>query len=84
MADAAARGVDAALIVELSKEIGRGVDLVAIAERTGVEVAEDGGADGVVGGNLTVSEIEVIRQAMGSFRLFIIDGIDVIRPLPSV
>ncbi len=76
MADAAARGVDAALIVELSKEIGRGVDLVAIGERAGVEVAEDGGADGVVDGNLAVGEIEVVRQAMGRLRLVIIDGIE--------
>ena len=48
MSDATARDVDTTLVVKLCEEIRCGIDLIAIRERTGVQVAIDGGTNGVV------------------------------------
>ena len=48
MSDATARDVDTTLVVKLCEEIRCGIDLIAIRERTGVQVAIDRRTNGVV------------------------------------
>ena len=65
VADAATRDVDTTLVVEFCEEIGRGIDLIAIGERTGVQVTVDRGSDGVVGNDTAARKQGIISLTMG-------------------
>ena len=76
VADAAARGVDAAVVVELCHEVGRLVHLVAVGKRAAVQVAVDAGADGVGLRPAAGGQREAALLAVGGRRAVAAQGVE--------
>ena len=75
VADAVARRVDAVLVGHLSHEVGSRIDVAAVGERWRVEIAVNGGSDGVVDQCGGATDEEAVAFAVGAHRVVVVDCI---------
>ena len=76
MSDATARGIDAAVVIKLSHEIGGGIHLITVGEGLRVQITVDGRTYRIILNHLTAIEHETVVLAMQGGGLLVVDGIE--------